>query len=69
MLFRRFALVALSIAIMGILLSNLIEATQSSKRGFVIDQRVNEWITHDAHQACRYEARLCANLTAFQQAI
>ena len=69
MLFRRFALVAASIAVLGVMLSNIIEATQTSNRGFEVDQRLNEWRVRDAQRACQHDAKLCVDLTVVKLAI
>ena len=60
MLYRRFALVTLSIALMGVMLSNIIEATQPRAEGFAIEERLNGWKKHEAEQACRLDSKLCA---------
>jgi hypothetical protein len=59
MLFRRFAIVTTSIALMGILVSSIIESTQSPANGFAVKQRLNEWKAHDARKACELDMRLC----------
>ena len=64
MLFRRFALVTASIAVMGILVSNLIEATHTPRNGFAVEQRLNEWKAHDARKACEQDIRFCENGTS-----
>lgn len=63
MLFRRFAIVTASIALMGVLVSNIIEATHSPANGFAVEQRLNEWKAHDARKACQLDARLCQDLS------
>ena len=62
MLFRRFAIVTTCIALMGILVSNIIEATHLPTNGFAVEQRLNEWKAHDARKACELDFRLCKNL-------
>ena len=62
MLFRRFALVTTSIALMGILVSNIIESTHVPSNGFAVEERLNEWRAHDARKACELDNRLCKNL-------
>ncbi|MGI9366210.1 MAG: hypothetical protein ACR2O8_13575 [Rhizobiaceae bacterium] len=60
MLYRRFALVTLSIALMGVMLSQIIEATQPRVEGFAIQVRLNGWKHRDALQACPVNTSLCA---------
>ena len=62
MLFRRFAIVTTCIALMGILVSNIIEATHLPTNGFAVEQRLNEWKALDARKACELDFRLCKNL-------
>ena len=59
MLFRRFAIVTTSIALMGILVSNLMEATDNRSESFSIQNRVQEWKRHDAQRACERAKKLC----------
>lgn len=60
MLYRRFALVTLSIALMGVLLSQIIEATQPRVDGFAIEERLNGWNSRNGLQGCRLNTKLCA---------
>ena len=62
MLFRRFAIVTTCIALMGILVSNIIESTHLPTNGFAVEQRLNEWKAHDARKACELDFRLCKNV-------
>ena len=59
MLYRRFALVTMSIALLGIAVSNIIESTQTRTNGFNIEDRQIEWRVHDARNACRNDLKLC----------
>ena len=59
MLFRRFMLVTTSIALMGMLLLNIIEATRSDRVKFQVGNRAHEWKLHDAKQACRLDQKRC----------
>ena len=62
MLFRRFAIVTTCIALMGVMVSNIIEATHLPTNGFAVEQRLNEWKAHDARKACELDLRLCKNV-------
>ena len=66
MLFRRFAIVTASIALMGIAVAHMIESTQSRHSGFSVDQRLNEWKAHDARKACQVNKQLCYLADRFQ---
>lgn len=59
MLFRRFAIVTTSIALLGIAVSNIIESTHSRQNGISVEQRLNEWKAFDARKACEKNAQLC----------
>ncbi len=59
MLFRRFAIVTTCIALLGIAVSNIIEATHTRSNGFSVEQRLNEWKAHDARGACQQNQQLC----------
>ena len=59
MLFRRFAIVTMSIALMGIAVSNIIEATHGRTESFRIEDRLKEWEAHDARKACQIDVKLC----------
>jgi hypothetical protein len=61
MLFRRFALVTTSIALMGILLSNLIESTRPQTGHFAIQNRLDEWQAREVRKACEDRINLCAS--------
>ena len=62
MLFRRFAIVTTCIALMGVLVSSIIEATHLPTNGFAVEQRLNEWKAHDARKACELDFRLCKTM-------
>ncbi len=66
MLFRRFMLVTTSIALMGILLLNILEATHPDRDKFQIGNRALEWQRYDAIQACRADRRICALIVGEQ---
>ena len=66
MLFRRFAIVTASIALMGIAVAHMIESTQSRQNGFSVDERMNEWKAHDARRACQVNQQLCYLADSFQ---
>lgn len=59
MLFRRFSLVTASIAVLGIMVANLIEATHTQKRGFALQDRLKQWEIHDTKKACDHNPKLC----------
>ncbi|MEP1206769.1 MAG: hypothetical protein ABJM29_07320 [Rhizobiaceae bacterium] len=59
MLFRRFAIVTVSIALMGIAVSNIIESTHSKTNGFAVEERLKQWKAFDARKACEQNEKLC----------
>jgi len=59
MLYRRFSIVTCFIALLGILLSNVIESTRDSSSGFAVGQRLQDWQNHDRKLECNRDARLC----------
>lgn len=59
MLFRRFSLVTACIALLGILVANLIESTHRDRSSFSMENRLNQWKTHDAKRSCDQFPELC----------
>ena len=69
MLFRRFAIVTTCVALMGILVSNIIETTHVPPNGFAVEERLNQWKAHDARKACQLNKQLCGLEWADQRTI
>lgn len=63
MLFRNFMVVTAAIALMGIALLNVLEATHPANKGFQIGERLNEWKLHEAKQACQTNLETCRIIT------
>lgn len=59
-LYRRFAIVTLVVALIGILLAELIAATQFKASDFVVHDRQQQWRQQVEPAGCDKTTRLCA---------
>ncbi len=59
MLFRRFLLVTMSIAMLGVALLNVLQNTHPANTGYEFGNRLIEWERRDAKQACKVNPKTC----------